>query len=67
MRYFFKFGLLSLALGFIFVSADTANAQNRRGAQREYRQDIQKHVEITGRTSVRATAGGAPSGIIVAI
>lgn len=40
MKNLVKFGIVSAALGFIFVSADTANAQNRREARREYREEV---------------------------
>ena len=42
MKNILKFGILStaFAFGFILISADTANAQNRRYANREYREDI---------------------------
>lgn len=42
MKHIFRFGMLAtLALGFVFVTADEASAQNRRNrAVREYRDDI---------------------------
>lgn len=42
MRNILRFGIVSIAMvfGFILVSADTANAQNRRYANREYREDV---------------------------
>jgi len=42
MRNILKFGILSTAFlfGIILFSADTANAQDRRYANREYRDDI---------------------------
>ena len=42
MKNILKFGILSTAFvfGIILVSADTANAQDRRYANREYREDI---------------------------
>lgn len=42
MRNILKFGMVSIAMvfGLVLVTADTANAQNRRYANREYREDI---------------------------
>ncbi len=40
MKNILKFGIISFAFGLIFITADTANAQNRRGANREYREDV---------------------------
>lgn len=42
MKNILRFGIISFAFatGLILVSADTASAQNRRGANREYREDI---------------------------
>jgi hypothetical protein len=42
MKNILKFGILSTAFvfGFILISADTASAQNRRYANREYREDV---------------------------
>lgn len=37
-----KVGMLSAALGFVFVAADTANAQNRREERREYREEVRE-------------------------
>jgi len=40
MNYLIKFGMVAaIAFGFIFITADSANAQ-RRGAGREYREDV---------------------------
>ena len=43
MKFLIKGGILAFALGLMFISVDTANAQNRgkqREARREYREDI---------------------------
>lgn len=44
MKKLIKVGMLSAALGFVFVAADTADAQNRRqdrrDARREYREEV---------------------------
>ena len=42
MKNILKFGILSMAFAFgiVLVSADTAHGQNRRYANREYRDDI---------------------------
>jgi hypothetical protein len=40
MKNILKFGIISFAFGLIFFTADTANAQNRRQANREYREDV---------------------------
>lgn len=42
MKNIFKYGIISFAFAFglILVNADTANAQNRRYANREYREDV---------------------------
>lgn len=42
MRNILKFGIISLAFSFglILTTADTANAQNRREARREYRDEV---------------------------
>ena len=40
MKNILKFGIISFAFGLIFLTADTANAQNRRYANREYREDV---------------------------
>lgn len=42
MRKIIRFGIVSFAMAFglILVNADTANAQNRRYANREYREDV---------------------------
>lgn len=40
MKNILKFGIISFAFGLIFFSADTVNGQNRRSANREYREDI---------------------------
>jgi hypothetical protein len=44
MRNILKFGIISFALAFglILVNADTANAQNPRYANREYRRDVRE-------------------------
>lgn len=44
MKNILKLGVLSIAFafGFILINADTANAQNRRGANREYRDDVRE-------------------------
>ncbi|HEX2639911.1 MAG TPA: hypothetical protein VHL50_05040 [Pyrinomonadaceae bacterium] len=44
MKNVLKYGMMSFALAFglILVNADTANAQNRRYANREYRQDMRE-------------------------
>lgn len=44
MKNILKYGIVSFAMAFglILVNADTANAQNRRGANREYRQDVRE-------------------------
>lgn len=43
MKYIFRFGMLSLALGLIVTSAEVTNGQNRRiKAKREYRQDVRE-------------------------
>ncbi len=44
MKNILKFGILSTAMSFgiILASADTANAQNRRYANREYRDDVRE-------------------------
>jgi hypothetical protein len=42
MKNILKYGVVSFAMAFglILVNADTANAQNRRYANREYREDV---------------------------
>ena len=41
MKFLLKGGILAFALGLVFISVDTANAQNRqRQARREYREDV---------------------------
>ena len=42
MKNILKYGIISFAFAFglILVNADTTNAQNRRGANREYREDV---------------------------
>jgi hypothetical protein len=42
MRNILKFGIISFAFSFglVLATADTANAQNRREARREYRDDV---------------------------
>jgi hypothetical protein len=44
MKSIIKYGVMSLvfAFGFILINADTASAQNRRYANREYRQDMRE-------------------------
>jgi len=44
MKSIVKYGVMSLVLafGFILINADTASAQNRRYANREYRQDTRE-------------------------
>lgn len=40
MKKLVKAGMIAFAFGLIFVGADTVNAQSRRSAEREYREDI---------------------------
>lgn len=40
MRNILKIGIISFAFGLVFLSADTVNAQNRREARRDYREDV---------------------------
>ena len=42
MKNLIKLGIMSGALGFMFVAADTVNAQSRRDERREYRQDVRR-------------------------
>ncbi len=44
MRNILRYGIVSLAMvfGFILMSADTASAQNRRYANREYQRDMRE-------------------------
>ncbi|MEO7674914.1 MAG: hypothetical protein ABIU09_12660 [Pyrinomonadaceae bacterium] len=44
MKNILKFGIISFAIAFglILVNADTANGQNRRSTNREYRQDVRE-------------------------
>jgi hypothetical protein len=44
MRNILKYGIISfvMAFGLILVNVDTANAQNRRYANREYRRDVRE-------------------------
>lgn len=42
MKYLVKAGFLALAVGFIFIGVDTANAQRNREARREYRKDVRE-------------------------
>ena len=44
MKSIVKYGVMSMALAFgvVLMNADTANAQNRRYANREYRQDMRE-------------------------
>ena len=44
MKKFVKFGIASAALGFIFVAADTADAQYRRDNRREERQEMREEI-----------------------
>jgi hypothetical protein len=44
MKKLVKFGIASAALGFIFVAADTADAQYRRDNRREERREMREEI-----------------------